>query len=103
MARPRHKGKGKRVQKHEAELEKELQWIREKLDEEEAKRAAEVEEELRLEEEGGIECGCCFSEYPFVRTPCPIASRSRSHSLSGQNGAVPGGTPVLHDVHDVVR
>ncbi|RDX42329.1 hypothetical protein OH76DRAFT_1363022 [Lentinus brumalis] len=74
MARPRHKGKGKRVQKHEDELEKEMQWIREKLDEEEAKRAAKVEEELRLEEEGGIECGCCFSEYPFDKmVQCPEA------------------------------
>ena len=44
-----------------------MQWVREKLDEEEAKGSAEVEEELRLQEEDGIECGCCFSVYPFVR------------------------------------
>ena len=82
MARARTKGKGKRVQKHDPELEKELQWIQEKQEEEDAKRAAEIAEELRVQEEGGIECGCCFSEYPFVRTlliasrPCPVNTRA---------------------------
>ena len=55
------------MQQQDADLEREMQWVREKLDEEEAKGSAEVEEELRLQEEDGIECGCCFSVYPFVR------------------------------------
>ena len=76
MSRPRHKGKGKHVQQQDDDLEREIQWVREKLEEEQAKRAAEVEEELRLQEEGGIECGCCFSEYPFVRTLYPVISTS---------------------------
>ncbi|KAI0713080.1 hypothetical protein C8T65DRAFT_739128 [Cerioporus squamosus] len=63
-----------RSNKHDDDLEREMQWVREKLDEEEAKRAAELEEELRLQEEGGIECGCCFSEYPFDKmVQCPEA------------------------------
>ncbi|KAI0691586.1 hypothetical protein C8Q76DRAFT_634530 [Earliella scabrosa] len=74
MARGRTKGKGKRVQRHDPELEKEMQWIQEKREEEDAKRAAEIAEELRVQEEGGIECGCCFSEYPFEKmVQCPEA------------------------------
>ncbi|TBU39099.1 hypothetical protein BD309DRAFT_873009 [Dichomitus squalens] len=74
MMRPRNKGKGKRVQKHDDELDLEMQWVRERLEEEEARRVAEAEEEARLKEEGGIECGCCFCEYPFDKMiQCPEA------------------------------
>ena len=66
MAWSRSKGKGKRVQQHDDELDREMQWVKERLDEEEAKRIAEAEEEKRLQEEGGFECGCCFCGYPFV-------------------------------------
>ncbi|KAI8992736.1 hypothetical protein BD414DRAFT_482028 [Trametes punicea] len=74
ITRPRPKGKGKAVAQHDEELEREIQWVREKVAEEEAKKAAEVAEELRLQEEGGIECGCCFCEYPFDKMiQCPEA------------------------------
>ncbi|KAH9900729.1 hypothetical protein C8Q73DRAFT_786155 [Cubamyces lactineus] len=74
MSRPRPVGKGKGVAQHDEELYKEIQWVREKISEEEAKKAAEVAEELRLQEEGGIECGCCFCEYPFDKMiQCPEA------------------------------
>ena len=68
MLRPRTtKGKGKRVQRHDDELEREVAWVRQKLHDEEAKRAAAVEEEARMQAEGGgIECGCCFCEASFV-------------------------------------
>ncbi|KAI0640872.1 hypothetical protein C8Q79DRAFT_1014714 [Trametes meyenii] len=74
VTRPRPKGKGKAVQQHDDEFERELQWVRAKVAEEEAKKAAEVAEEDRLRSEGGIECGCCFSEYPFDKmVQCPEA------------------------------
>ncbi|KAI0665506.1 hypothetical protein C8Q78DRAFT_986254 [Trametes maxima] len=74
VTRPRPKGKGKGIQQHDDEFERELQWVRAKLEEEEAKKAEEAAEELRLQEEGGIECGCCFTEYPFDKmVQCPEA------------------------------
>ncbi|KAI0365836.1 hypothetical protein BV20DRAFT_1056111 [Pilatotrama ljubarskyi] len=72
--RPQPKAKGKAVAKHDEELEREVQWIQEKLDEEAALKAAEEAEERRVQEEGGIECGCCFTEYPFDKmVQCPEA------------------------------
>lgn len=103
MARPRNKGKGKKVLQHDEELAKEMQWIQDELDDEEAQHAAEVAEELRLQEEGGIECGCCFSEYPFVRVDLFLRMISARSSRAGQDGAVSGSTFVLHDVYAVVR
>ncbi|KAI0632604.1 hypothetical protein C8Q77DRAFT_1118443 [Trametes polyzona] len=74
ISRPRPKGKGKGVQLHDAVFVRERRWLMEKLEEEEAKKAAEVAEELKLQEEGGIECGCCFTEYPFEKmVQCPEA------------------------------
>ncbi|KAI0753809.1 hypothetical protein C8Q74DRAFT_1211250 [Fomes fomentarius] len=74
MVRLRSKGKGKRVQRHDSEFDREVQWVKEKLSEEETKRAAEAVEELKMQEEGGIECGCCFCEYPFDKmVQCPEA------------------------------
>ena len=84
MLRPRNKGKGKRVQKHDDELEREMAWVGQKLDDEEAKRAEAVEEEARMEAEGGIECGCCFSEYPFV-SGLPAAVSLCAHLVERHN------------------
>ena len=81
MSRPRVMGKGKGVAQHDEELHKEIQWVREKISEEEAKKAAEVAEELKLQEDGGIECGCCFCEYPFVRINSTHAVRFMTRSL----------------------
>lgn len=78
MVRLRTKGKGKRVQRHDSEFDREIQWVKEMLNEEEAKRAAEVVQDLKMQEEGGIECGCCFCEYPFVRGLGPTLALSRS-------------------------
>ncbi|KAH9856068.1 hypothetical protein C2E23DRAFT_809859 [Lenzites betulinus] len=74
MSRPRPKGKGKAVDHLDEEFERELRWVQEKLEEDDTKKAAELAEERRLQEEGGIECGCCFSEYPFEKmVQCPEA------------------------------
>ncbi|EIW57041.1 uncharacterized protein TRAVEDRAFT_73305 [Trametes versicolor FP-101664 SS1] len=74
ISRPRPKGKGKAIQQHDADFERELQWVQEKLEEEDAQKARELAEEARLQAEGGIECGCCFCEYPFDKMiQCPEA------------------------------
>jgi TRIAD3 protein (E3 ubiquitin-protein ligase RNF216) len=56
-------GKGKAVLGEDPEFEAERAWILEQR--EEGKVQEEKEEEY--EDNGdGIECGCCFSTYPFV-------------------------------------
>ncbi|KAF8212123.1 hypothetical protein K438DRAFT_1806002 [Mycena galopus ATCC 62051] len=61
--------KGKRKALHDAELEKEKEWIK--------SRAHDIQadaEEPSEECEDGIECGCCFSTYPFEKMiQCPEA------------------------------
>ena len=69
LARARSKGKGKRVQRRDEELEAEIRWVQETLEEEEVQHATQVAEAEAEEEEGGIECGCCFTDYPFVSVP----------------------------------
>ncbi|KAI0351122.1 hypothetical protein OH77DRAFT_1411714 [Trametes cingulata] len=80
IARPRAQAdrKGKGREERDEELEREVRWVQEWLD---ARRAEEVEraerearEKEEKQEEGGIECGCCFSEYPFDKmVQCPDA------------------------------
>ncbi|KAI0739759.1 hypothetical protein C8Q80DRAFT_1200487 [Daedaleopsis nitida] len=70
MVRPRNKGKGKRIHRIDALLDEEVQWVKERPEQE----AQPVAEELRPQDEGGIECGCCFSEYSFDKmVQCPEA------------------------------
>lgn len=62
--RVRDKGKG--VARHDDEFQRERDWLLSQLDEQEEIR---IQEELGegIEDDDGIECGCCFSTYPFVR------------------------------------
>lgn len=70
------KKKGKRkAAASDEEFAKERQWLLAKLQREAVEKgekaaAAGTEtlsgEAYAEEEEGGIECGCCFTEYPFV-------------------------------------
>ncbi|KAJ6596999.1 hypothetical protein DFH09DRAFT_972809 [Mycena vulgaris] len=63
------KGKGKAL--HDSEFEKEKEWIESRAHGE--KNEAIVEEEY-VDCENGIECGCCFSNYPFDKMiQCPDA------------------------------
>lgn len=53
----------------DAEFDRERQWLLEKLQSDGAVTAGHqpvVQGEDEGDGEGGIECGCCFSEYPFV-------------------------------------
>ncbi|KAJ7685299.1 hypothetical protein DFH06DRAFT_969243 [Mycena polygramma] len=64
--------KGKRKALHDAEFEKEREWITSQ-----DREAAKEKEPVNIEEfggEDGIECGCCFSDYPFEQMiQCPDA------------------------------
>ena len=69
--RNNEKGKGKCiVGKSDQAFEAERAWLVAKLAEDVVKMDAELAEKLNeqeYEETGnGIECGCCFSTYPFV-------------------------------------
>lgn len=58
-------GKGKA--KHDAYFDQERQWLLLKLQGDVVEIDAEELDEEEYEDNGdGIECGCCFSNYPFV-------------------------------------
>src|SRR6267154_1148593 len=60
-------GKGKA--KHDVEFEAERRWLLQKLDapvSTDGARPEESNDDACEECEDGIECGCCFSSYPFV-------------------------------------
>ncbi|KAL6307320.1 hypothetical protein BKA93DRAFT_727613 [Sparassis latifolia] len=74
----RARGKGKGVERLDADLEKEKEWVKLKLQETVVRRDPEVAEKLNKQESeeagDGIECGCCFSSYPFDKMiQCPEA------------------------------
>jgi TRIAD3 protein (E3 ubiquitin-protein ligase RNF216) len=60
------KGKGKAL--HDPEFEKEREWLLSQREDSEGDQdlAVVVEEEEYVDCGDGIECGCCFSTYPFV-------------------------------------
>lgn len=58
-------GKGKRRELVDAEFNIERAWLLEKLKSKEVEMVAE-QQAIEEECEDGIECGCCFSTYPFV-------------------------------------
>lgn len=69
---PSKKGKKREIQ--DPELEREHAWVLEEL----ARRDQQIAEKVNEEEYevcgDGIECGCCFSEYPFVGDPLETMS-----------------------------
>ncbi|KAJ7591319.1 hypothetical protein C8J56DRAFT_935212 [Mycena floridula] len=66
------KGKGKALQ--DDEFDRETEWLAQKLIDRNIEKDEKVAEALLEEEGGGIECGCCFSEYPFDNmVQCPDA------------------------------
>ena len=69
------KGKGKAVLGDDPEFEAERAWILEQLAEGEG---GKVQEEEYEDNGDGIECGCCFSTYPFVSLSAPSSLSSNS-------------------------
>ena len=62
----------------------------------------DVEEDT--EDGMGIECQCCFGDYPFVRPGLFYNTISAEKPLRiGENGAVPGGAPLLRGLSFHVR
>lgn len=63
-------GKGKGKAREDPEFDKEREWVLLKVTElateRDAALAATVNEQEYEANGEGIECGCCFSEYPFV-------------------------------------
>ncbi|KAJ7741519.1 hypothetical protein DFH07DRAFT_837532 [Mycena maculata] len=65
--------KGKRKALHDPEFENERDWITSRV-QEDAHAAEKAVEEECVDGEDGIECGCCFSNYPFDKmVQCPDA------------------------------
>jgi len=60
-----------------------------------------AEEEPELEDGEGIECQCCFCEYPFVCSFIyqPHSYKYSAHNLTGQNGSMPRSPSFLHNLH----
>lgn len=95
-------GKGKARQ--DPEFDKEREWVLLKVTELATQRdealAASVNEQEYQDNEEGIECGCCFAEYPFVCVNlCP---RTTSDLSTGPDGSVSRSSPFLQILHDVV-
>ena len=60
------------------EFEAERAWILEQLAEGEGGKVQEEKEEEYEDNGDGIECGCCFSTYPFVSLSAPSSRSSNS-------------------------
>ena len=60
--------------REDPEFDKEREWVLLRVAELASERAAALAaKEQEYEDNGeGIECGCCFSDYPFVRVQLPL-------------------------------
>ena len=104
------KKKGKRkAALHDAEFLRERTWLLAKL----AQDAANIGKEPAVEgtsaqeiveEVDGIECGCCFTEYPFVSSSLGRFLQQRiSDVFSGQDDPMRRRPPVLQRMCDLLR
>lgn len=95
--------KGKARQ--DPEFDKEREWVLLRLTELAAERdaalAASAHEQECLDNGEGIECGCCFSEYPFVRANW-LSLPTISDFLTGPDDSVSRSSPFLQFLHDVL-
>lgn len=101
-------GKGKL--KEDPIFQNELEWVKKRVTEapvlpEEA-LAEESDEQECQEAGGGIECGCCFSSYPFVRAYVLLRHGSAIIALTlsypEQHGSMPRRPSILQILHDVL-
>lgn len=51
------------------------------------------------EEEGGLECGCCFSPVPFVRSQRSQHSEPLTNSFTAKHDTMPRCPLILHGVY----
>lgn len=58
---------GSHTEKFDTEFDQERAWILEQIAKKDLELAEAINEEEYEDSGGGIECGCCFSTYPFVR------------------------------------
>ncbi|KAJ3717653.1 hypothetical protein DFJ43DRAFT_789592 [Lentinula guzmanii] len=85
LYKPPSKGKHRALE--DAEFTRERAWLLEKLKENELKMDVAVAEQVNQQEYDecgdGIECGCCFTTYPFDKmTQCPDAHLFCSECMS---------------------
>lgn len=81
----RKKGKGKEVQRSDGEFEAERAWLVRKLQEDDAASGGSPASEDDVGDGEGFECGCCFTEYPFVSLYfCSLILRNWNFSCSAR-------------------
>ncbi len=73
---------------------KEHTWLVQKLEMRQSSPLQDTTSE-HLEEGEGVECGCCFTTYPFVSFPGRRPSRVIDSSFSERDGSVHGYPPFL--------
>ena len=56
-----------------------------------------------LEEEGDLECGCCFSDVPFVRFRIPSTPTPPNNSFIARHDPMHGGSLILQRMHGRLR
>lgn len=105
-AGPSGKGKGKSAAHYDESFEQEREWLLHKLESDTLAQDAKVADamnEQEYEETGdGIECGCCFTTYAFVRlsrTFCLLPKVSNEMHFTGQDDSVPRYASVLLYMH----
>lgn len=111
-------GKGKQKEMQDEDFEKERAWLLK--DAQVARGVPDPEEFLRdhtpenaedsttdlnvpLEEEGGLECGCCFSLAPFVCFCIDRAPDPQTNSSTAQYDSMSGRSLILHGMYDRLR
>jgi len=86
--RPNKKGKKKDL--YDEEFEKELAWV--------------IQEVMDCDDEyeGGIECGCCFASYRFVRVTALSVFVNLIYQAA-KYGSVSRDTFILPNLHEILR
>ena len=104
--RPTTKGKGKAKAPNDAELE-EIQFsikLQDNAMEDYPSAADPNEQEQEYEDiRDAIECGCCFANHPFVRTPFLVFLDLLILFWTGKNDSMSRSSPLLHFLHVHVR
>ncbi|KAI0070670.1 hypothetical protein K474DRAFT_1608247 [Panus rudis PR-1116 ss-1] len=77
-AQAKNRNKGKEAIRADPDFEEEVLWVQRKLMEEAVSKDSAIADEVNQQEHeaagAGIECGCCFSDYPFDNMiQCPDA------------------------------